>query len=78
LNISVLSRERAEQMDKKLAQLLDATPEEVRAYLDHQFGPRSVGGQRVTGWTFKRGTHGGHYIRDPGGTDILPSGYQAA
>jgi hypothetical protein len=48
LNASVLSRERAEQMDKKLAQLLDATPEDVRDYLDRRFGPRRCRPQRIS------------------------------
>lgn len=74
----MLSRDRAEQIDKKLAQVLGITPEELRDYLDHNFGPRMVGGQRITGWTLKRGSHGGHYVRDPEGTDIVPDGYRAA
>jgi hypothetical protein len=78
LNQLVLSRDRVEQIERRLAELLDASPEEVRDYVDRNFGPRLVGGRRVTGWTFKRGTHGGHYVRDPGGTDIVPGGYQAA
>ncbi len=74
----MLSRDRAAQIDSKLAELLGIAPEELRDYLEHNFGPRLAGGQRVTGWTFKRGSHGGHYVRDPDGTDILPGGYQAA
>jgi hypothetical protein len=74
LNIGVLSRDSAELIDKKLARLLGLTTEEVRDYLDHQFGPRLVGGQRITGWRFRRGSHSGHYVRDPNGTDVPPDG----
>ena len=31
---------------------------------------------RITGYTFKRGTHSGSYVRDRFGTDPLPAGYE--
>lgn len=31
--------------------------------------------QRVTGWRFVRGSHGGTYVEDPKGTDRLPPAY---
>jgi hypothetical protein len=34
------------------------------------------GGERRTGWRFRRGTHSGTYVRDPKGTDVLPAGYR--
>lgn len=36
---------------------------------------QSVPGQKRTGWTFVRGSHSGHYVRDPKGVDVLPAGY---
>jgi hypothetical protein len=33
-------------------------------------------GQRRTGWTMVRGTHGVSYRRDPKGIDVLPAGHE--
>jgi hypothetical protein len=40
---------------------------------EHRTGPA---GQRRTGWTMKRGTHGCSYVRDPKGVDVLPAGHE--
>jgi hypothetical protein len=37
---------------------------------------QSVPGQRRTGWTMRRGTHGCSYVRDPKGIDMLPAGHE--
>lgn len=35
----------------------------------------AMNSKRRTGWTWVRGTHSGTYVRNPRGTDPLPSGY---
>lgn len=70
----MISAERAVQIEEALAQLLHVQPDEVRDYIAGNIG---AGSGRRTGFRFVRGTHGGHFVRDANGTDILPEGYQA-
>lgn len=70
----MISAKRAAQIEEGLADLLSVRNDEVRDYLN---GNIEAGSGRRTGYKFVRGTHSGHYERDPNGADILPSGYEA-
>ena len=72
--ISMISGDRAMEIEKQLAQLLDIKVEELRDYLA---GNIRTSGTRRTGFRFVRGTHGGQYVRDHEGTDIAPQGVSA-
>lgn len=61
----------ARKIEERLARVIQVEVEELRDYLDGNIGESS---QRRTGIRFIRGTHGGHYVRDPEGTDIRPVG----
>jgi hypothetical protein len=69
----MIEAELALEIEERLAALLDVGVTDVRDYLR---GNIRAGGGRRTGIRFVRGTHGGSYIRDPNGTDILPAGFQ--
>ena len=75
----MLSPESSE-IERHLAQLLGAEPGHVRDYLYEVVEERLWRGrnltQRRTGFRFVRGTHGGAYVRDPDGTDIVPPGVE--
>lgn len=68
----MIEAEQAAQIEARLAKLLDVRADIVRDYL---VGNIRAGGARRTGYKFVRGSHGGSYIRDPQGTDILPAGH---
>lgn len=69
----MISSERAAKIEERLTGLVGVRPEELRDYLA---GNIEAGRRRRTGYRLVRGTHSGTYVRDPQGTDILPSGYQ--
>jgi hypothetical protein len=75
----VISRT-AHDVEAKLAQVLRIEPEAVREYVVEVLEDRLWRGgedrERRTGFRFVRGTHGGSFIRDPEGTDILPPGVE--
>jgi len=68
----MIEAEQAAEMETRLAELLGVSIDVMRDYMD---GNIRAGGARRTGYRFVRGTHGGSYVRDPDGTDILPAGY---
>lgn len=68
----MIDAEKAAQIEARLAKLLDVRADVLRDYLA---GNIRAGGARRTGYKFVRGSHGGSYIRDPQGTDMLPSGH---
>ncbi len=70
----MIEAELARVIEEQLAELLHVRVADLRDYLE---GNIRAGGQRRTGIRFVRGTHGGSYVRDPNGTDILSAGYQA-
>jgi hypothetical protein len=63
----MISGDRAKEIEKRLADLLDVEIAEVRDYLR---GNMKESAARRTGFRFIRGTHGGQHVRDPEGTDI--------
>jgi hypothetical protein len=74
----VVISESARATEERLAKLLGVDPTEVREYvlaiLEDRLWRAGETPKRRTGFTFKRGTHGGTWIRDPEGTDVLPVG----
>ena len=73
----VLSRE-ALEVERALADALGLEPRAVREYVVEVIEERLWRGRKLaerrTGFRFARGTHGGRYVRDPEGTDLLPVG----
>jgi hypothetical protein len=69
----MIEAEQAAEIEARLADILDVGIDVLRDYLD---GNIRAGGTRRTGFKFVRGTHGGSFVRDPEGTDILPAAYQ--
>ena len=73
-------RAESQEVERRLADLLGRTPEEVRDYLYDVVEERLWRGrnitERVTGFRFVRGTHGGSFVRDPAGTDVVPPGVE--
>jgi hypothetical protein len=67
----VISGDRAKNIEERLAGLLGVEVDDLRDYLSGNVGES---GNRRTRIRFVRGTHGGHYVRDPEGTDIAPAG----
>jgi hypothetical protein len=67
----MISGDRALEIEKQLAQLLHVEVGELRDYLA---GNIRTSRTRRTGFRFVRGTHGGQYVRDREGTDIVRSG----
>lgn len=63
----MISGDRAKEIEKRLADLLDVEIADLRDYLR---GNIKESAARQTGFRFIRGTHGGQYVRDPEGTDI--------
>jgi len=63
----MINGDRAKEIEKRLADLLDIEIAELRDYLQ---GNIKESAARRTGYRFIRGTHGGQYIRDAEGTDI--------
>ena len=76
---SVISKT-ALQVESQLATLLRMEPSEVREFVTEVLEDRLWRGRekrgRRTGIRFVRGTHGGSYVRDPDGTDVLPRGVE--
>lgn len=72
--------DKAKRTEERLAKLLELDPPELREYVVEVLEDRLWRGgekrERRTGITFVRGTHGGSWVRDPEGTDILPPGAQ--
>ena len=66
----MISGNRAKEIEERLAELLDVEIAELRDYLRGNVGESA---SRRTGFRLIRGTHGGHYVLDPEGTDILPA-----
>ena len=70
--------ERAELVEEKLAAVLGVHRSAVREYVVEVLEDRLWRGgerpERRTGIRFVRGSHGGSYVRDPQGTDVLPVG----
>ena len=64
----------AREIEERLAELTGVDANEIR---DWARGHITAGEARRTGWRFVRGAHGGTYVRDPDGHDILPAGYDA-
>jgi hypothetical protein len=69
--IPMISGQRAVEIEQRLAELLDVEVDELRDYLAGNIGASSP---RRTGFRFVRGTHGGHYVCDREGTDIVRPG----
>jgi hypothetical protein len=67
----MISGKRVLEIDERLAELLDVEVDELRDYLAGNIGASST---RRTGFRFVRGTHGGQYVRDRDGTDVVRSG----
>ena len=67
----MISGDVAKEIEERLAELLQVEVGDVRDYLQGRIG---ASGDRHTGYRLVRGTHGGQYVRDPAGTDILPAG----
>ena len=65
----MIDSEQAQEIDVRLAGLLDMPLHVVRDYLA---GHSRAGSARRTGIREVRGTHGIHYVRDPEGVDIPP------
>jgi hypothetical protein len=61
----------AKEIEERLADLLGVEVAALRDYLQGRVGSS---GSRRTGYRLIRGTHGGQYVRDPDGTDVLPAG----
>jgi hypothetical protein len=68
----MIEAEQAAEIEARLAKLIDIRVDMLRDYLD---GNIRAGGARRTGYKFVRGTHGGAYVRDRNGTDMLPAGH---
>jgi hypothetical protein len=68
----VIGPEQATEIDARLAEAAGVSVEVWREYIS---GNIRAGAARRTGWRFARGTHGGTYVPDPEGMDILPTGY---
>lgn len=68
----MISAKRGEAIERELASLCGAEPNELCDYLR---GYIEAARARRTGFTFVRGTHGGTYVLDPEGMDELPAGY---
>ena len=68
----MISGEAAKKIEERLADLLEVEVGDLRDYLQGRIG---ASGSRRTGYRLIRGTHGGQYVRDPAGTDILPAGF---
>ena len=67
----MISGDKARNIEERLAELLEVEVEVLREYLSGNIGES---GERRTKIRFVRGTHSGHYVRDPEGTDIAPAG----
>lgn len=70
----MIEPEQAADIEAGFAALLDKPVDVVRDYLNGRI--RAAGAGRITGYRLVRGTHGGTYVRDPNGTDILPLGHE--
>jgi hypothetical protein len=72
--------EEAQRVETALAALLKEKPEAVRNYvvevMEQRLWRAGEDRTRTTGFRFVRGSHGGTYVRDPDGTDVLPAGAQ--
>jgi hypothetical protein len=66
----MISGDRAKEIEKRLADLLNVEIAELHDFLRGNIGESAA---RRTGFRFIRGTHGGQYVRDPEGTDIPSS-----
>lgn len=70
----------AKRTEEQLAKLLAIDPPAVRDYvievLEDRLWRSGERRERPTGIKFVRGTHGGSWVRDPAGTDVLPPGTQ--
>ena len=71
----MIEAEQALEIEARLAKLLQVRVDDLR---DYARGNIRAGGARRTGYRLVRGTHGGSYVRDPNGTDILPAGSQVS
>ena len=69
--VPMISGGRALEIEQRLADLLDVEVDQLRDYLAGNIGASST---RRTGFRFVRGTHGGQYVRDREGTDIVRPG----
>ena len=67
----MITADAAKEIEERLAELLQIEVADLRDYLQGRIG---ASGSRRTGYRLVRGTHGGQYVRDPDGTDILPAG----
>jgi hypothetical protein len=67
----MINGDRAKEIEERLAELLGVDVGDLRDFLQGRIG---ADGDRRTGYRLIRGTHGGQYVRDPAGTDILPAG----
>ena len=67
----MISGQRAVEIEDRLARLLDVEGDELRDYFA---GNIRASSNRRTGFRFVRGTHGGQYVRDREGTDIVRAG----
>jgi hypothetical protein len=69
----MIEAEKALAIEARLAEVAGVPIAAMRDYLS---GNIRAGGARRTGYRFVRGTHGGTYVRDPNGTDIIPAAYE--
>ena len=69
--VAMISGQRALEIENRLAELLDVEVDELRDYLAGNIAASTA---RRTGFRFVRGTHGGQYVRDREGTDMVRSG----
>lgn len=76
---AVISQD-AQRIENESARLLHVEPAQFRDYITEVLEDRLRRGgekrERSTGFRFVRGTHGGGYVRDPEGNDVLPPGVQ--
>jgi len=61
------------ELEGRLADLLRAPRWQIREYFSEISARVRHSPQRIIGVRFQRGTHSGCYVRDPQGTDIVPS-----
>jgi hypothetical protein len=73
-NLGMIEPEKALAIEAQLAELAGVPVAAMRDYLN---GNIRAGRARRTGYRFVRGTHGGTYVRDPNGIDIMPAFHEA-
>jgi hypothetical protein len=79
LDRGVISED-AQRIERELARVLRVEPAQVRNYIvevvEDRLWRSGAKRDRRTGFRFVRGTHGGSYVHDPEGIDVIPAGVQ--